>query len=266
MKLSISHKTTYAFEEPVAYALQQIRLTPKTREGQNVLDWSIDINGGTRQAEFDDYHNNKVILARLDEGAAQVEIFARGIVETNDITGIIGKHGGCAPLWYFERSTELTHAGKGVRALARDVKRDANNPVETLHRLSAAVRESIPWETGHTQSKTTAEESIEHGRGVCQDHAHVFLAAARMWKFPARYVSGYLMLNDRVEQDASHAWVEVHVEGLGWLGIDISNGISPDERYVPVATGLDYSECAPVSGMRFGTGEESMIVTLQVQQ
>ncbi|MEM9278899.1 MAG: hypothetical protein AAGA76_10015 [Pseudomonadota bacterium] len=60
--------------------------------------------------------------------------------------------------------------------------------------------------------------------------------------------------------------MEVHVESLGWVGFDVSNGISPDERYVPIATGLDYDETAPISGMRFGDSNESMIVSLQVQQ
>jgi len=84
--------------------------------------------------------------------------------------------------------------------------------------------------------------------------------------FPARYVSGYLMMEDRVHQDASHAWAEAHVEGIGWVGFDVSNGISPDERYVRVATGLDYTEAAPVSGMRLGESVESMVVRLQIQQ
>jgi hypothetical protein len=83
---------------------------------------------------------------------------------------------------------------------------------------------------------------------------HIFVAAARSMGYPARYVSGYLMMNDRVHQDASHAWAEAHVDGVGWVGFDVSNGISPDARYVRVATGLDYREAAPVSGLRFGRG------------
>ena len=78
--------------------------------------------------------------------------------------------------------------------------------------------------------------------------------------------SGYLMMNDRIDQDASHAWAEAHIGGLGWVGFDVSNGISPDERYVRIATGLDYRGAAPVSGMRMGTSGESMIVSVQVQQ
>ena len=63
-----------------------------------------------------------------------------------------------------------------------------------------------------------------------------------------------------------HAWAEAHVDGLGWVGFDVSNGISPDTRYVRVATGLDYREAAPISGMRYGEGAESMAVSLQIQQ
>jgi transglutaminase-like putative cysteine protease len=113
---------------------------------------------------------------------------------------------------------------------------------------------------------TKAEDALEAGRGVCQDHAHVFIAATRLLGYPARYAGGYLMMNDRVQQDAGHAWAEAHVEGLGWVGFDVSNAISPDARYVRVATGLDYREAAPVSGMRFGAASESLDVSIQVQQ
>jgi len=74
------------------------------------------------------------------------------------------------------------------------------------------------------------------GQGVCQDHTHIFISAARELGYPARYISGYLMMNDRIDQEASHAWAEAYVEGLGWVGFDVSNGISPDERYVQSAS------------------------------
>jgi len=87
-----------------------------------------------------------------------------------------------------------------------------------------------------------------------------------MMGFPARYISGYLMMDDQVAQDATHAWAEVHIIGLGWVGFDISNGISPDDRYVRMATGRDYHDAAPVSGLRMGGAAESLKVDIQVQQ
>src|SRR5690606_14157850 len=83
---------------------------------------------------------------------------------------------------------------------------------------------------------------------------------------PARYVSGYLMVDDRVEQEATHAWAEAWVQGLGWVGFDVSNGISPDPRYVRVATGRDYRDSAPVTGITFGAVARSMSEHPEVEQ
>ncbi|MGD8310152.1 MAG: transglutaminase family protein, partial [Chromatiales bacterium] len=173
---------------------------------------------------------------------------------------------GHVPLWLFMRPTPQTTPGPLLRKLARSAGDGADGELARMHALSAAVLEAVAYETGRTNSASTVEEVLETGHGVCQDHAHVMIAAARLLGRPARYVSGYLMMNDRVDQDASHAWVEIHVDDLGWVGFDVSNGISPDERYVRVATGLDYQEAAPISGMRFGDSGESLTVSLQVQQ
>ena len=128
------------------------------------------------------------------------------------------------------------------------------------------IRAAIAYEVGASHPGWGAEEAIAAGRGVCQDHAHVFIACARLAEIPARYVSGYLLLDDRTGQDAMHAWVEAHVEGLGWVGFDVSNGIAPDTRYVRVATGLDYADAAPVSGMRIGGAAEALDVRIDVSQ
>ena len=73
-------------------------------------------------------------------------------------------------------------------------------------------------------------------------------------------------MTDTDEQDASHAWAEAHVDGLGWVGFDIANGISPDGHYVRLAIGRDAQDATPLYGMRQGTGDASLIVSLQVQQ
>lgn len=266
MRLKILHTTTYHFDQPVPYGLQQLRLIPKSRAGQTVVDWDMQIEGGRAQTEFTDHHQNRVSLISFDANATSIVVHCEGTVETADMAGVIGKHGGFAPLWFFQSSTELTRAGANVRRLARGLRDDHGEDLPRLHALSARVLEEVPYEVGVTHATTSAEEAIEHGCGVCQDHAHIFLAAARSMGYPARYVSGYLMMDDRVHQDASHAWAEVHVEALGWVGFDISNGISPDRRYVRVATGLDYRDAAPISGVRFGAGGEAMSIDIQVQQ
>lgn len=266
MQLAITHQTTYRFDHPAIYGLQQVRLTPKSRKEQVVEGWTMDVTGGRFETSFTDHHANVVSLLSLEPGASEIAIRCSGTVRTEDHLGVVGRHSGFVPLWLFSRSTELTRAGPNVRRLAKGLKDEYDADLDLLHALSARILEAVSYEVGETDAATTADAAIERGMGVCQDHAHIFIAAARALDYPARYVSGYLMMNDRVEQDATHAWAEAHVEGLGWVGFDISNGISPDARYVRVATGLDYREAAPVAGLRFGTGAERLHVQIEVQQ
>lgn len=265
MRLMIEHRTEYSYDAPVPYALQQLRLTPKSRAGQEVIRWAISIEGGKVELEFDDQHNNRVNLVSIDAGRDRITVHCEGEVDNNNNNGVIGNHGGFAPLWYFYRTTALTKPGPLLRKLVREIDED-HDDLPRLHALSKAILERVVYETGTTHSGTSAEEALASGHGVCQDHSQIFVGAARLLGFPARYVSGYLFMEDMVQQAASHGWAEAFIGGLGWVGFDVANGISPDERYIRVATGLDYKEAAPVSGMRFGDSGETMTVTLQVQQ
>ena len=144
-----------------------------------------------------------------------------------------------------------------------DTRKD---PLSSLHALSRAIGERVAYHKGATTAASSVEDVLAAGKGVCQDHAHVFVSAARVLGLPARYVSGYLMMDEQVDQDATHAWGEAYVPGLGWVGFDVSNEVCPDERYVRVATGLDYQDAAPISGLRVGSASESMVVAVQVSE
>lgn len=267
MPLRISHTTTYQFEEPAVYGLQQLRLTPKSRPGhQTVSRWEMTVEGGKLETEFDDQHQNRVSLVSFDAGAREIRVLCEGVVQVEDTAGVVGKHGGFAPLWFFQRTTALTQAGGRVQGLIEGLEAEMPEHLPRLHALSARVLEAVPYIIGRTSADTNAEEAVIAGGGVCQDHAHIFIAAARAMGYPVRYVSGYLMMNDRVHQDASHAWAEAHVPGIGWVGFDVSNGYSPDPRYVRVATGLDYAEAAPIAGIHYGASGEAMSVDIQVAQ
>ena len=179
---------------------------------------------------------------------------------------MLGLHTGSMPLWCFLRPTPLTRPGARVRALASGLERDTADKLELLHALSRAVLDAVRYEPGMTDVDTSAEAALEAGHGVCQDHAHIFIGAGRLFDIPMRYVSGYLKMDGRVQQEAGHGWAEAHVAGLGWVGFDVSNGISPDERYVRVATGCDYIDAAPVAGLSLGVDRSELQVALAVEQ
>ena len=266
MRLAIRHTTSYRFADPVAHGLQRLRLTPKETQGQTIVDWVIEYEGAREELVYDDQNHNHVTLVSVEDGAKDVVIACRGTVDTEDKAGVIGRHAGHLPLWAFLGQTDLTRPGPRIRQLVAAAGRSDDGAVPTLHALSAVIRERVAYETGYTHVGTTAEEAVAAGCGVCQDHAQIFIAAARMLEIPARYVSGYLMMDDRIEQEATHAWAEAWVQGLGWVGFDVSNGISPDPRYVRVATGRDYRDAAPITGISFGPVAERLTVDLAVEQ
>jgi transglutaminase-like putative cysteine protease len=267
MRLFIRHTTRYEFAEPVAHGLQRLRLVPKSTHGQRVIDWKMELDGLSKQTEYEDHHHNCTALVSLVPGASTVTITCSGTVETVDNHGIVGVHTGHMPLWAFLMQTDLTRPGPKMRALASGLRKTADDgPLDRLHELVSAVIDAVAYDIGHTGPDTTAEEALGASHGVCQDHAHIFIGTARLLGIPARYVSGYLMMNDRIDQEAGHGWAEAHVEGLGWVGFDVSNGISPDPRYVRVASGRDYRDAAPVTGISFGPGESVLAVSLAVEQ
>ena len=263
MRLNISHTTEYKFAEPVQFGLQQLRMTPLSQGNQTVSDWQIEVEGGEHQLHFFDHHRNRVDLISLTN-TDSVTIRCHGNVELTDNAGVLGRHAELAPLWYFRRTTRRTAAGASVRRIAR--QSEGESDLARMHNLMQLIGEAVDYTTGVSETGWSAEDALVEGRGVCQDHAHVFIACARELKLPARYVSGYLLMDDRTAQDAMHAWAEVHIDGLGWVGFDVSNCISPDTRYVRVATGLDYSDAAPVIGTRIGGTGEKLSVQIEVAQ
>lgn len=266
MRLTITHLTTYTYDTPDSYALFQLRLKPRDNHGQTVINWQTTITGGTRQLGFEDEYGNQVDLILADPDATELTFTSQGTVDVEDRAGIVGTHKTFTPLWIYEASTPMTAPGKSIRALAAQMKPlPEENTLARMHRLSALIGERVAYETGRTDSGTTAEEALNAGHGVCQDHAHIMISVARLLGLPARYVSGYLMLDDREVQNAAHAWAEVWVTDIGWIGFDISNAICPDDRYVRVAVGRDYRDAAPIHGIRQGTGNEDLLVTLKVQ-
>lgn len=264
MRLKIDHRTVYAYDQPVPYALQRVRLTPQICAGQSIAAWTLDVAGAREELRFFDHFGNETRLLSVSGDPHTIEITARGEVDTADVAGVTGAHSGFVPLWLFGHATALTTAGPLVVGIADAVP--SGSDLERLHGLSAAIRSRVAYTVGTTDAATTAEQAVSQGSGVCQDHSHIFLAAARRLGFPARYVSGYLMLNDSTEQVATHAWAEAHVDGLGWVAFDVSNGISPDERYVRLATGRDYRDAMPVSGIRMGMAQEQLEVRITVEQ
>jgi transglutaminase-like putative cysteine protease len=276
MRLKITHRTEYRFGQLAAYALQRLRLVPISGATQTVRSWTLTIEGAREEVRFSDHFGNDTRLISMEGEPHSVTIEAAGEVETVNKAGVTGMHRGFAPLWLFLRETPLTVPGEAAEALAAAVPPGAD--VARLHELMAAVHdrfagaaEKAPQpqlmqaQGGAMQVQADATEATAGGISACVDHTHMFMSAARLLGFPARFVSGYRMADGGGEQAASHCWAEAHVGGLGWVGFDIADCISPEEHYVRVAIGCDHRDAMPVSGIP-PEQSEGVAVRITVEQ
>jgi transglutaminase-like putative cysteine protease len=262
MRVAIVHETTYRYEHPVHYSVQYLRVTPRSAGRQKVMWWKLDTP--VRPRAFTDAFGNEAHLLVVDRPHAEIRVRARGEVEVLEESGLVDDPGPQKVEVYL-RPTHLTLAGPAVAGFAADHGRSAARDRRAcLDELMEAIRDRMDYRQGATDVATPASESFARGAGVCQDHAHVFVACAKWLGIPARYVSGYLATDGDGEL-ASHAWAEAFVEGEGWHGYDVANRSTPGGRHVRVAVGLDYLDACPVRGFRRGGDGESMAVDVRVQ-
>ena len=264
MLLSIHHATQYRYSEPALRVTQALRLWPAAAAGQRIVHWQVEVDGRKLRSTALDGFGNPVATHTADGPVNGVRIDVRGQVETEDRHGVLGEGNEWLPPAFFCYATPLTQANDAIRALAEHARGD-DGDLACLHRLCHIVRDRVDYVALQTDAQTTAIEALSKGVGVCQDHAHLLAAAARTIGFPARYVSGYLCAGAAGMDAASHAWTEIHVSGLGWVGFDASNRTCPDERYVRIASGRDYRDAAPVRGIHQGGVSETLEVSVQVQ-
>lgn len=263
MRLRIEHTTHYHYGEPLRHAVQTLRLTPCDSAHQTVEQWRVQ-GAGPLYDSVDGY-GNRMHTCTLPPRAMQASVSVQGVVNTHASPWLVDD-AALPPPWIYLRPTPLACAHEPLYRFAKDALGLQRSDESALLALAEAVCRQVAYEPGHTGVHTTAPQAFDHGKGVCQDQAHVFIAACRSLGLPARYVSGYFHAAGAPEL-ASHAWADVCVDlqARRWLSIDVTHHCLIDERHVRLAVGPDYAACPPVRGVRSGGGEERMEVELRVQ-
>jgi transglutaminase-like putative cysteine protease len=261
MRLSILHRTVYRYTAPVVYSIQQLRLTPRAEPHQRTLRWRL--HAPAPLTPTNDAYGNLMHTLTITEAHGDVHIEARGEVEVDPLVmGRLDEVGGGVPPESFLAPTLLTEADGAITEFAHRelLRQDADGLLEFAHRVCGAVS----YEPGTTEVTSTASQALALGRGVCQDHAHLFIACCRVREVPARYVSGYVHPGD-APHAASHAWVDVYLADQGWISIDVTHRMFASDHLCRLAVGRDYASAGPVRGVRIGGGEETMDVRVNIK-
>ena len=248
MHLTIRNDIHFSFPAPARNLTVLLRLSPRSHEGQHVMgnriDADIDCSLRVGQDAFGNVTHSFSAAGPLDS----FTVTSLCHVETYDAAGIVRGAAERLPIDIFLRETELTGLDAGLRQFAERSTANEAEPLGKLHALMHAVHGEIAWaetppEPGAPVTTPTAAQAFAAKTGDAASHAHIFSAAARHLGLPCRHVTGYILRDDEGEgartTSASHAWIEAHVQGLGWIAFDSVEKLCPNGRHVRVATGLD---------------------------
>jgi transglutaminase-like putative cysteine protease len=170
-----------------------------------------------------------------------------------------------SPLAYLA-PTVLTAPNDEIKAFARKAVEHVKEPWERVEALAEAVISAVRYKSGTSDVQDSAAAAFKSGEGVCQDHAHLYIASARSLGIPARYVSGYVYSGEAADA-ASHAWVDVWLGAdIGWRSMDVTHQCPAIRTYCRLAVGRDYLDAAPVRGVRQGGGGERMEANVLVAE
>ncbi len=265
MRIKITHETRYKFEKSPNHLVQRLHLKPAEFASQKTLSWKITAPGIEGALEYVDGFGNWVHLLTADIKEPHATIVAEGEIETQDTAGVVRGFVSLVPDNVFLRQTPATLPDAAMLK-AVSAFRGKKDVVETGHALMALVHDKVAYEVDTSDSQTTAAQSFAAGRGVCQDHAQVMLGMARSLQIPARYVTGYLVTGVGASAAAAHAWAELLMPDLGWVGFDAANDQCPTDHYVRLASGLDAAAVAPIKGSRRGgIGSEHLTVAVRAE-
>ena len=264
MILNITHQTKYHFSSCVPRLIQSLKLYPSKCKNQKIINWNISSSRGILEKSHQDSLGHKIYNIYNNELIGYQTIVSEGKIETKDFNGVMhGLADKVSPLCFL-RNTVLTKPGEKIKELSKKINKKKEE-IKFCHNLNLIVSEVLDFKTGLTNNNTTAENSLLLGKGVCQDYAHILISLSRLFKIPARYVNGYLMDDNNTNNYSTHAWAELYISNLGWVGFDPSHKKCIDEKYVRVSCGYDFIDASPIKGVKLNyPGGEKLNFTLDI--
>lgn len=278
MQLKIAHVTGYEYDGLVSASYNEARMTPQTDARQTVTHARVDVSPPPWTHSYRDYWGTIVTAFEVLAPHRDLTVTATSLVRTP--TQAAAADAATTATWDELRDRRLAdelseYLGTGTRvrppedlaARARAVVADGATPADVSRELCRLVHEEVEYRSGSTDVHAEAATAWDQRLGVCQDIAHLVVGAMRHVGIPARYVSGYLLplcepVVGEQTHGESHAWVEWW--NHGWHAYDPTNDEPPGGRHVTVATGRDYADVRPLSGIYTGAATSRMFVDVQI--
>lgn len=275
-RLRIVHRTGFRYEQPATASYNEARMLPHSREGQFVLQATLDISPTATQHSYADYWDTRVSTFEVLTPHQELSVTAISVVDVRPLppagVGIewdelAARIAQSLTLAECVRQTPATEPDEEMHELALRIEAEGGGVDETAYEICRTVGEAMEYRSGVTGVSSTARDAWPARSGVCQDIAHVALGVLRSAGIPARYVSGYLHPDPtaaigQAVTGESHAWVEWY--SGEWRGYDPTNLVEVGESHVYVGHGRDYADVAPLRGVYAGPSASELFVSVEV--
>ena len=275
MLITTLHETTFDYERPVHASFTEARLRPLSDAHQECREFSLSVDPGAPISTGRDYFDNWLHTWNILEPHRCTVVSGHSVVHVHrepfrvqpplpewevrraqaDFLGFDGPVENIPPVRLLAREAGLLKRPLSQQQVLGGMRQSQTiftDLFAAAQTLNGLIYERFSFAPAATSVDTRISHVFEVGGGVCQDFAHVFLAAARVAGLPARYVSGYLVTRRSCSAEgasASHAWAEVLLPGGNWVGFDPTNNLLANNYYVKMAVGRDYRDVAPTRGL-----------------
>jgi transglutaminase-like putative cysteine protease len=277
----IQHVTSYRYSEPISESQMEVRMQPRTEGPQRSWDFQLRTSPRSRVSSYRDPLGNAVHHFDVPSRHAQLSISVEALVEMGPIAPAPIDLGSSAwrelealsqseDGWEMLQPSRFAHPTERLGAFIAELgfERQAD-PLRTVRHVAETVHRSFTYAPESTRVDSPIDDALTSRRGVCQDFAHISIAIARSLGIPCRYVSGYLFHRaddaSGTEHDATHAWVEALLPGLGWVGFDPTNNLCAGDRHIRVAVGRDYADVPPARGVFKGDAKTESALSVAVR-
>jgi transglutaminase-like putative cysteine protease len=285
MFLEIRHLTQYQYAAPVRESVMELWLQPQKSARQRLISFDLELDPTAKLFSYVDAFGNAVYHFDQPQPHDRLTIVSKAAVETDPTPELpqaldMGEWDRLRSEFVRGEWFDFLHPhgfAEGSPMLDEFIQTHGldgahlRDPLTAVRRLSATLYDALGYDKCVTDADSPIDHALEAGRGVCQDFAHIMIAVCRAWGVPARYVSGYLYTDrahstDRSDPDATHAWVEVYLPSLRWVGFDPTNNVVAGERHVVAAVGRDYGDVPPSRGVYKGDADSALAVAVSVRQ
>ena len=287
MRYAIRHTTSFRYDSPVRESVMELRMRPASRGPQHCLQFEVDVQPKARIFAYTDFHGNWVHHFDIPRHHSDLTIVARADVQVDapaplpDALPALSNEEAWSEVdgwsargeyWHFRQPSHFAVWTPALLDFASSIdaaNRARADPLTAVRAILSAIHGGFEYAPATTHVDSPIDDALNARRGVCQDFAHLMIAMVRHLGLPARYVSGYVAPSKIAEGSdpssvATHAWVEVMLPELGWVGVDPTHNVSAGLRHVRVAIGRDYADVPPTRGVFKGDTSSTLSVSVDV--